>query len=99
VARRIQSHRAALVANIDSLNSSFVQATAGFRTELLRHGASLAPRAGALSMVNNMINSQATMMAYNDVYLIMCFLFVFAMPLIVLLPKKGIPKIQEVNEE
>src|SRR5579875_1019119 len=99
VARRIQSHRAALIANIDSLNTSFVQAAAGFRTELARHGASLAPRTGALSMVNNMINSQATMMAYNDVYLIMCFLFVIAMPLIVLLPKKGIPKVQEIAEE
>jgi DHA2 family multidrug resistance protein len=99
VARRVQFHRAELIANIDGLNSSFVQAAAGLRTELARHGAILAPRAGALSIVNNMINSQATMMAYNDVYLIMCFLFVIAMPLIVLLPKKGIPKIQEMAEE
>jgi DHA2 family multidrug resistance protein len=99
VARRIQAHRAALVPNIDRFNSVFVEASAGLRTELLHHGASLAPRASALSMVNNIINSQATMMAYNDAYLTMCFLFLLAMPLIFLLPKRGIPKIQEFAEE
>ncbi len=99
VARRIQPHRAALVAPIDNLNSTVVQAIFGFRTDLLHHGASLAPRAGAWSMVNNLINSQATMMAYNDAYLVMCLLFVAAMPLVVLLPKRGIPKIQEFAED
>ena len=99
VARHIQSHRAVLIPNIDSLNSTFVETTARFRTELLHHGASLAPRVGALSMINNIINSQATMMAYNDVYLMMCFLFLVAMPLILLLPKRGIPKIQEFAED
>jgi DHA2 family multidrug resistance protein len=99
VARRIQSHRAALIPNIDRLNSTFVETAAGFRTQLLHHGASLAQRAGALSMVNNIINSQATMMAYNDVYLMMCLLFLVAMPLVVLLPKRGIPKIQEFAED
>jgi hypothetical protein len=29
----------------------------------------------------------------------MCFLFLLAMPLIFLLPKRGIPKIQEFAEE
>jgi len=99
VARRIQAHRAALIPNIEALNSTFVETTAGLRTQLVHHGASLAPRVGALAMVNNIINSNATMMAYNDVYLIMCFLFLAAMPLIVLLPKRGLPKIQEFAED
>jgi DHA2 family multidrug resistance protein len=99
VARRIQSHRAALIPNIDRLNSAHVETTAGLRTELLHHGATLAPRVGALSIVNNIINSQATMMAYNDAYLMMCVLFLVAMPLVVLLPKRGIPKIQEFAED
>lgn len=98
VARRVQAHRAALIAHVDSLNSTFVQTAASFRADLLQHGMSFAPRP-ALSIVNNIINSQATMMAYNDVYLVMCLLFLAAMPLIVLLPKRGIPKIQEFAED
>jgi hypothetical protein len=57
----------------------------------------MAPGARTLSMINNMINTQAMMMAYNDVYLAMCFLFLLVVPLIVLLPKRGIPKIQEIR--
>jgi MFS transporter, DHA2 family, multidrug resistance protein len=97
VARRIQSHRAALVPNISRLNDAFVEASGGLRERFLHPAPLMAPGARTLSMINNMINTQAMMMAYNDVYLAMCFLFLLVVPLIVLLPKRGIPKIQEIR--
>ena len=92
VQRRTQIHRADLAGNVSALNPFLRQYDTSASAQLLAHGYA-APTLGTrnLMMVNQLLNRQATLMAYNDTYTFLSVLFVLALPLTLLLPKRGIP--------
>ncbi|HXR34373.1 MAG TPA: hypothetical protein VN754_00380, partial [Candidatus Binataceae bacterium] len=51
------------------------------------HGAA-PPRGMFAAMMDSLINRQATIMAYNDIFMLMVWLFMFALLLIPLLPNR-----------
>jgi fucose permease len=53
----------------------------------MRHGTP-APRGVVAALMNGMLNRQATIMAYNDIFTLMVWLFVLALFLIPLLPTR-----------
>jgi DHA2 family multidrug resistance protein len=92
IERRTQIHRAQLAGNITRLNPALNQFDARSSARLMGFGyASPTFRMRDLAMVNGMVNRQATMMAYNDTYTVLAWLFVLALPLTLLLPRRGIP--------
>lgn len=100
IERRTQVHRAALDGNITLFNPVLRQydAAANARLTGLGYGS---PTFGTrdLMMVNGILNRQSAMMAYNDTFRLLSWLFVLALPLIILLPKKGVPAGEGVIEE
>ncbi|MGH7985088.1 MAG: DHA2 family efflux MFS transporter permease subunit [Candidatus Binataceae bacterium] len=92
IARRSQIHRANLVDNVTELSGAYAQFGRAFSARLLHQGYNTPTfQMRDLAMANNVINRQATMMAYNDTYMLLAYLFLFTLPLIVLLPRRGIP--------
>jgi DHA2 family multidrug resistance protein len=92
IQRRSQVHRADLAGNISALNPFLRQYDTVASSRLMAHGSAL-PALGTrnLMMMNQMLNRQAALMAYNDTYALLSMIFVLALPLIVLLPKRGVP--------
>jgi MFS transporter, DHA2 family, multidrug resistance protein len=93
VARRSQYHRSVLVDTISSTDLAFRLTDRQFSGFLSSHG--LAPGGAArtdLAMINSIINRQSTMMAYNDCFWLMVPMFLLATPLLLLLPKRGVPE-------
>ncbi len=90
VARRTQFHRAVLTTYLNPLNPVFRE-TRSKLTSYLAHDAlnSLPARKESLDMLNVMVNQRATMMAYNDVFLLVIPILLLILPLIFLLPKHG----------
>jgi DHA2 family multidrug resistance protein len=92
LARRSQYHRSVLVDTVTSTNPAF-QATqqqfAGFLQQSLTAGVS---NRRDVAMINSMINRQSTMMSYNDCFWLMVPMFLLATPLLLLLPKRGVPE-------
>ncbi|MFZ0679970.1 DHA2 family efflux MFS transporter permease subunit [Candidatus Binatus sp.] len=92
VERHSQLHRAELVGNVNSLGTSFYQYESRANARLMSRGYnSVTWRKRDIAIVNGVLNRQSTMMAYNDVFTLLSWFFVFALPLILLLPKEGIP--------
>jgi DHA2 family multidrug resistance protein len=93
VARRSQFHRSVLVSDVSALNPTLRSTEQGFSSFLTMRGFSQSalPNHG-LAMVNAQINQQATMMAYNDGFWLMVPMFLLALPLILLLPRHGLPQ-------
>jgi DHA2 family multidrug resistance protein len=92
IQRRTQIHRADLAGNISNLNPALRQYNASANARLMMQGyGSPTYQTRDLMMVNGLLNRQATMMAYNDTYTLLAVLFVLALPLILLLPRRGIP--------
>lgn len=92
VQRRTQIHRADLAGNVSVLNPFLRQYDTAAGARLLTHGyaaSTLGER--NLMMINQVLNRQATLMAYNDTYILLAVLFVLALPLTLLLPKRGVP--------
>jgi hypothetical protein len=50
-------------------------------------------------MINQMVNRQATMMAYNDCFWLTVPMLAIVLPFLFLLPKSGVPVDGEVHAE
>ena len=87
LARRTQFHHQRLVHDISSLNGSYRQIQEGFLQQLMRRGA-VAPNTMVSVVMNSRLTRQATIMAYNDIFMLMVWLFVVALCLIPLLPTR-----------
>ncbi len=90
VAHGTQAHRAELVEYVNPLNGNYTGYTAAATNALAGVPPGAASQA-ALQLVNNTVDTQATLLAYNDVALITGALFIFAIPLVFLLPKRKKP--------
>jgi MFS transporter, DHA2 family, multidrug resistance protein len=97
IARRTQYHRARLMETVTRLAPpAYVQLSAGFKTQLVHHGLNVAATAkSSIAMINQMVNQHATMMAYNDSNWLVAVGALAVVPLVVLLPRYGLPKTTE----
>ncbi len=86
-------HRSNLVSNITSSSIDLMQRQAASAAALVTQGYSLpAAKAAALGIVNGSLQAQASVMAYNDGFLLLGLSFLFAAPAILLLRgPKGAP--------
>src|SRR5581483_4412295 len=92
VARRTQFHRSDLVDSISATNPVFRRADSEFRGRLTQAGLYSAPQQRRdLAVVNAVINRQSTMMAYNDCFWLVVPMFLIVLPLLLLLPREGVP--------
>jgi len=90
LARRTQFHRAMLVDNVSNLNQGFLQMDQGLSHMLQNYGYNSAAIGGRdLGLINNIINSHATIMAYNDCFYALVPVLLVSMLLLFLLPKHG----------
>jgi MFS transporter, DHA2 family, multidrug resistance protein len=87
LARRSQFHHQRLVNDISLLNSNYRHVQQGFLQQFMHRGA-MAPSTMVTVMMNGLITRQATIMAYNDIFMLMVWLFMFALLLIPLLPNR-----------
>ncbi len=87
LARRTQFHHLRLVHGISVLNGNYRSVQEGFVQRFMRHGTP-APRGVVAALMNGLLNRQATIMAYNDIFTLMVWLFVLALVLIPLLPTR-----------
>jgi len=99
LARRTQFHRAMLVSNVSDLNSVFSRIDRGIAQSLQSYGYNSAAVGGRdLSLVNNMINHNATIMAYNDCFYALVPVLLASLLLLFLLPKRGyVPEAEGVT--
>jgi DHA2 family multidrug resistance protein len=87
VANGTQIHRASLVKNISDLNLTYLTMERGAAAHLLSTGADpVRASKTALALVNQIVNRQAAMMAYNDTAATLGFMFLVMLPLVLLLP-------------
>ncbi len=90
LARRTQFHRAMLVGNFTDLNRTFMRMDQGLTHSLQSYGYNSAAIGGRdLSLLNNMLNRNATIMAYNDCFYLLVPVLLLSMLLLFLLPKRG----------
>jgi MFS transporter, DHA2 family, multidrug resistance protein len=90
LARRTQFHRSVLVSNVSQLNMNLPQISQGYSSMLTQYGLnSNAIGNRNLAMVNAMVNQHATLMAYNDVALMLIPVLLASLLLVFLLPKQG----------
>jgi DHA2 family multidrug resistance protein len=87
LARRTQFHHLRLVHGISVLNGNYRSVQEGFIQQFMRHGTP-ARRGVVAVLMNGLLTRQATIMAYNDIFILMTGLFVCAMCLIPLLPTR-----------
>ncbi|HVA69209.1 MAG TPA: DHA2 family efflux MFS transporter permease subunit [Candidatus Binataceae bacterium] len=100
VQRRTQVHRAMLDGDINLFSPIQRQYSSATSSRLMNLGyGSSTLRMHNLSILNGLLNRQATMMAYNDAFALLFWLFIFALPLTFLLPRKGIPPDARLVEE
>ncbi len=90
VARGVQIHRTDLAAHVSPYNPAyhtFLQAA----TDMLRHQGLSALQAAhaALGLINQLVNRQATMMAYNSAAFALGILFLATLPLVFFLPRSS----------
>ena len=86
LARRTQFHHFSLVQGVSVLNGNY-QMTQRSLSRFLQRGTP-APRNMVVGMIHSLLNRQATIMAYNDIFILMVWLFGFALLLIPLLPTR-----------
>ncbi len=99
VDRRTQLHRANLIENLSALSGAYRRAGTGFATLLFNHGVdAAAAHDRALAMMNELLNRQATMMAYNDANYLSVMLALVTLPLVLLLPRSGLAEAQAPAE-
>ncbi|HUY39001.1 MAG TPA: DHA2 family efflux MFS transporter permease subunit [Candidatus Binataceae bacterium] len=92
VARRTQFHRSMLVDSISATNPAFRASDRSYRGFLASNGLQSAPgQRRDMAMLNSVINGQSTMMAYNDCFWLLAPMVLAALPLILLLPNRGVP--------
>jgi len=90
VDRRRQFHRARLVEGVTVLAPAYAQVTSGFNASLMRFGFHSAATAGSsLAMMNQMLNRQATMLAYNDTNVLTAAMALVVLPMLMMLPRRS----------
>jgi DHA2 family multidrug resistance protein len=90
ITRQTQFHRVDLVAHLTPGDPQFLERQHGLAGLLVAHGLSL-PQAqqGALALIDRTVQTQASMMAYNDGYLLLGLSFLVVAPAILLLRVPG----------
>ncbi len=92
IERRSAFHRVTLIPHISDMNEALITYRAGLEEKLMRaqvdpHTASVK----ALGLIDNLVNRQATMLAYNDAYWFLVVIFAATLPLIwILRPPKDL---------
>ena len=103
LARRISLHRAILVAKVTDFSQPTIQRMGMLGGSLGQHGANAAAgRQGALAVIDRIINGQAALLAYSDIFLYVAILFLASLPLILLLGdkhKKPEPPVTPADDE
>ena len=90
VSRGYQIHRAHLVEHINPYNPMFTQFSHAAGKALSGTGLNAqASSHGALALINQFVSREAVMLAYNDASMIFGYLFLFTIPLVLLLPGKS----------
>jgi MFS transporter, DHA2 family, multidrug resistance protein len=91
ITNQTRYHRYNLVSYLSSGNSEFLARQHAIAGNLLAHGYSATTaQAAALGQINGSVQAQASVMAFNDGFLLLGLSFVFAAPAILILrPKKG----------
>ncbi len=87
-----QYHRADIVSSLYSGNSIYQDRLSGFAGALMANGYSAsAAQAGALRVLNETVQAQASVMAYNNAFILLGLTFLLAMPAVLLLrkPRRG----------
>src|SRR5579862_6788626 len=90
LARRTQFHRAMLVSNVTGLSNIFTRTDLGIVQSLQSYGYnSAAIVVRDLGLINNMVNHNAAIMAYNDCFYALVPVLLASLLLLFLLPKRG----------
>jgi DHA2 family multidrug resistance protein len=90
LARRTQYHRAILVPDISRLNPVFRETRSSMSSYLAFHALNSHPFSRQpLDLLNRIVNRQATMMAYNDVFSLVVPILLLIVPVVFLLPRHG----------
>src|SRR5579875_26796 len=90
LARRTQFNRSILVDGITRLNPAFRQTRSGLASYLRHNALGYIPGSReSMGLINGIVNHQATMMAYNDVFSLVVPLLLITLPVIMLLPRRG----------
>jgi DHA2 family multidrug resistance protein len=90
LSRRTQFHRAMLISNVSDFSNAFQRMDRGLTQSLQNYGYNSAAIGGRdLSLISNMINRNATIMAYNDCFYILVPVLLASLLLLPLLPKRG----------
>ncbi|MDA1001484.1 MAG: DHA2 family efflux MFS transporter permease subunit [bacterium] len=90
LARRFALHRVTLIPYLTDMNGAFIAYKENLISFLLRQQVDLyTANAKALALIERMLNRQATMLAYNDLYWFMAILFIAIFPLIFFLPARA----------
>lgn len=90
LARRQTIHRSALVEKITEFRQPAIDRLQMIASGLTRHGSNpLAARQGALGVVDRVINGQASVLAYEDIFFYVAILFLVSLPLVLLLGGKA----------
>jgi DHA2 family multidrug resistance protein len=89
--RNTQIHHVYLSEHINPFNSHFVNFYHQTVEFMYRHGMALGTaKTTAMAMVNGLVTRQAEMMAYNDISIFLMVIFLFCVPLILMIPvQKG----------
>ena len=85
-------HRAELVSSLNAGNAAFTQRLSGAAGALVGDGYSpAAAQAGALRLLDHVVQAQASVMAYNNAFILLGLTFLLALPAVFLLrnPKRG----------
>jgi len=98
VERRTQFHRAQLVAHLTATNQLFTAASAGLASLLEQRGtASTFGPITATAVLDELLNQQAGMMAYNDAAWFVGLMFLAGLPLVLLLPGRAALRAQQAQ--
>jgi DHA2 family multidrug resistance protein len=86
--RHIQYHRVDLAANFSQGNPAFEQRYAGAVSALIQHGyTALNAKQGAFALLDLTLTKQASMLAYNDAWLLILLSFLCVAPAVLVLRK------------
>ena len=89
VAGRLQFHHARLVEHVTAGNSAYLAIQQHMANLFVHSGSDPVTASGQTNMlIDNLLNRQARMLAYNDTSLIFGFLFLAVMPLLLLIPSR-----------
>ena len=81
--RRLAFHRINLIANVNELNEAYLRFKSGLEEALIRGQVDpYTAKVKTLALLDRMIGQQATMLAYNDVYIFLGMLFLAIVPLV-----------------